>query len=141
VAAVETGAEQAFGEEATLTPQNGVSVSIVGGLWQVVHDSEADYKTLILASELNSCGNRGRAGIRGGGNTPGQEAGLNPTAPSLRTPHNLASLGAIRAQILTTGWARAVRGERTGVRIPGRMPGACVRHVFAPVFPCHVQPL
>ena len=27
------------------------------------------------------------------------------------------------------------------VRIPGRMPGACVRHAFVPVFPCHVQPL
>ena len=27
------------------------------------------------------------------------------------------------------------------VRIPGRMPGACVRHASVPVFPCHVQPL
>ena len=27
------------------------------------------------------------------------------------------------------------------VRIPGRMPGACVLHAFVPVFPCRVQPL
>jgi len=27
------------------------------------------------------------------------------------------------------------------VRIPGRMPGACVLHTFVPAFPCHVQPL
>ena len=27
------------------------------------------------------------------------------------------------------------------MRIPGRMPGACVLHAYVPVFPCHVQPL
>ena len=27
------------------------------------------------------------------------------------------------------------------VRIPGRMPGACMLHTLVPVFPCHVHPL
>ena len=31
-------------------------------------------------------------------------------------------------------------GSGQDVRIPGRMPGACVRHAFVPVLPCHVQP-
>ena len=30
---------------------------------------------------------------------------------------------------------------RPVVRIPGRMPGACVLHASVPAFPCHVQPL
>ena len=55
-----------------------------------------------------------------------------PVKPGTEYPNRL--LDDSTQESCVARWVRTVR-------IPGRMPGACVLHASLPVFPCHVQPL